>query len=282
MAREPSIIPLNFIVFGEMGVGKSSLINLIAGKTLAKSSSGLKSCTLESTEYTIALSEPQLNVKLFDTVSTQIVPTCGYAKSRPIQVGLNNATMNDKSYLDALVKAHKLVASLQSQGGVHGLLFCIKGGSRILESTQQNYRLFHEFLCQEKVPLALVITNLEQEENMDDWWTNNQNDIKEYGIAPVTQVCITTTRGLKNACEDKYSESRKKVCDMLATLGTGDACSVDVNWFARMCKKLRQFFIPGKALGKSREKMMQTLAKRCKLPKQDAVQLLQLIESDEH
>lgn len=69
---------------------------------------------------------------------------------------------------------------------------------------------------------------------------------------------------------------------MLATLGVGDACSVDVNWFARMCKKLRQFFIPGKALGKSREKMMQTLTKRCKLPKQDAAQLLQLIESDEH
>ncbi|KAG1848069.1 hypothetical protein DFJ58DRAFT_915080 [Suillus subalutaceus] len=234
MAHAPSTAPLNFIVFGEMGVGKSSLINLVAGKTLAKSSAGLKSCTLESTEYTIALSEPQLNVKLFDT----------------------------------------------NQGGVHGLLFCIKGGNRILESTQQNYRLFHEFLCQEKVPLALVITNLENVENMDDWWMENQDVIKEYGIAPVTQVCITTIKGLKNVYEEKYSESRKKVCDMLTTLGRGDACLVDINWFARMCKRLRQFFIPGKALGKSREKMLQTLTKRCKLPKQDAVQLLQRIESD--
>jgi hypothetical protein len=281
MARAPSTVPLNFIVFGEMGVGKSSLINLVAGKTLAKSSSGLKSCTLESAEYAIAMSEPQLNVKLFDTVSTQIVPTCGYSKPRPIQVGLNNAAMNDKSYLDALVKAHKLIASLQNQGGVHGLLFCIKGGNRILESTQQNYRLFHEFLCQEKVPLALVITNLENEENMDDWWSENQNVFKEYGIAPVTQVCITTIRGHKNVFEDKYSESRNKVCDMLAMLGRGDACSVDINWFTRMCKRLRQFYIPGKALGKSRD-MMRTLTKRCKLPKQDAVRLLQLIEVDEH
>jgi hypothetical protein len=189
--------------------------------------------------------------------------------------------MNDKSYLDALVKAHKLVTSLQNQGGVHGLLFCIKGGNRILDSTQQNYRLFHEFLCQKKVPLALVITNLENEENMDDWWTNNQGDIKEYGIDPVTQVCITTIKGLRNVYEDKYSESRKKVCDMLATLGRGDAYSVDINWFARMCNRLRHFFIPGKALGKSREKMLQTLTKRCKLPKQDAMQLLQRIELDE-
>ncbi|KAG1731279.1 hypothetical protein EDB19DRAFT_1340295 [Suillus lakei] len=262
MARAPSTAPLNFIVFGDMGVGKSSLINLVAGKPLAKSSSGLRSCTLESTEYTITIS-PQLNVKLFDTV------------------GLNNVTMNDRSYLDALVKAHKLIVSLQNQGGVHGLLFCIKGGNRILESTQQNYRLFHEFLCQEKVPLALVITNLENEENMDDWWTKNQADIKEYGIAPVTQACITTIRGLRNVYEDKYLESRKKMCDMLDILGRGDACSVDINWFTRMCKRLRQFFIPGKALGKSREKMIQTLTKRCKLPKQDAVQLLQRIEADE-
>lgn len=70
MACPPNTAPLNFIVFGEMGVGKSSLVNLLAGKIVAKSSSGLKSCTLESTEYTIASSEHQLNIRLFDTVST--------------------------------------------------------------------------------------------------------------------------------------------------------------------------------------------------------------------
>ncbi|KAG1725506.1 hypothetical protein EDB19DRAFT_1833744 [Suillus lakei] len=179
MARAPSTAPLNFIVFGDMGVGKILF--------------RFKIRTLESTEYTITIS-PQLNVKLFDTV------------------GLNNVTMNDRSYLDALVKAHKLIVSLQNQGGN-------------MESTQQNYRLFHEFLCQEKVPLALVITNLENEENMDDWWIKNQADIKEYGIAPVTQACITTIRGLRNVYEDKYLESRKKMCDMLDILGRGDACS---------------------------------------------------------
>ncbi|KAG1897015.1 uncharacterized protein F5891DRAFT_1051103, partial [Suillus fuscotomentosus] len=205
MACAPNTAPLNFVIFGETGVGKSSLVNLLAGKTVAKSSSGLKCCTLESTEYTITSSEHQLNVRLFDTV------------------GLNNVTMNGKSHLvDALVKAHKLVTSLQNQGGIHGLLFCIKGGNKILASTQQNYRLFHEFLCQENVPLALVITNLENEENMDAWWAINQGDIKHHGIVPVTQVCITTIMGLRNVYEDKYWESRKKVWDMLATLARED------------------------------------------------------------
>lgn len=41
--------PRNFIIFGEMGVGKSALVNLIAGEQLSKTCSGAHSCTLEST-----------------------------------------------------------------------------------------------------------------------------------------------------------------------------------------------------------------------------------------
>jgi predicted GTPase len=52
-----------------MGVGKSSLINLIAGKELAEISSGAKSCTLDSKEHTINLTDYQRDVRLYDTVS---------------------------------------------------------------------------------------------------------------------------------------------------------------------------------------------------------------------
>ncbi|OAX36697.1 hypothetical protein K503DRAFT_282925 [Rhizopogon vinicolor AM-OR11-026] len=38
--------PSNLIIFGEMGVGKSSLVNLIAGKLLAVASSGAISSSL--------------------------------------------------------------------------------------------------------------------------------------------------------------------------------------------------------------------------------------------
>jgi len=58
----------NFIIFGEMGVGKSSLINLIAGENLAIASSGATSCTLQSTEYKVKLHDSQW-VNLYDTVS---------------------------------------------------------------------------------------------------------------------------------------------------------------------------------------------------------------------
>jgi hypothetical protein len=255
--------PQNFIVFGEMGVGKSSLINLIAGEQVAKSSSGIQSCNHESTGYQIRLSDPQLNVNLFDTV------------------GLDSPTMDSASYLDALVKAHELIVSLQNKGGIHGLLFCIKGG-RVSRTMQQNYRLFYEFLCQEKVPLALVITNLENEVNMDDWWTRNKAHVEKSGVVPVTQVCITTIKGHQNAYENRYFESRKKVHNMLRVLGSAEPYSVDVsNWFVRMCRLLPELLLAAKTLGRSRQKMMRMLTKRCELRKEDAAQLLQRIDSKE-
>ncbi|KAG1764878.1 hypothetical protein EV702DRAFT_1204802 [Suillus placidus] len=255
--------PQNFIVFGEMGVGKSSLINLIAGEQVAKSSSGIQSCNLESTEYPIRLSDPQLNVNLFDTV------------------GLDSPTMDSASYLDALVKAHELIVSLKNQGGIHGLLFCIKGG-RVSRTIQQNYRLFYEFLCQEKVPLALIVTNLENEVNMDDWWTRNKAHVEKSGVVPVTQVCITTIKGHQNAYENRYLESRKKVHDMLRVLGSAEPYSMDVSsWFARLCRLLPEFLLSAKTLGRSRQKMLRMLTKRCKLRKEDAMQLLQRIDSKE-
>ncbi|KAG2040432.1 hypothetical protein BDR03DRAFT_857773 [Suillus americanus] len=255
--------PPNFIIFGEMDVGKSSLVNLIAGKQLAESSSGAQLCTLQSTEYPVAISDSQLNVNLFDTV------------------GLNSPTMNNAGYLDALVKAHELIVSLKNRGGVHGLLFCIKAG-RVSNTIQQNYRLFFECLCQEQVPLALVVTFLENEENMDDWWTIHKPLLENSGIVPVMHVCITTIRGYQNAYEAKYFESRKKVLNMLKELGSRDPCLVDGSvWFARMGKKLGEFLVPTQGLGGSRQKMLQTLMKRCKLPKEDAMRLLQMIDADE-
>lgn len=130
--------------------------------------------------------------------------------------------------------------------------FCIRAG-RVSNTMQQNYRLFYEFLCQEQVPLALVVTNLENEVDMDDWWTRNKAHIENSGIVPVTHVCITTTKGFRNAYEARYFESRKKVLNMLRELGNHDACLVDESlWFARMSKKLREFLVPTRGSGRSR------------------------------
>jgi len=183
------------------------------------------------------------------------------------------------------VEAHKLIVSLEKQGGIHALLFCIRGG-RISSTVQQNYRLFYEFLCHQKVPLALIFTGLENEPvDMDNWWKNNKAQVELSGIASFRQVCITTIMGYNNACEERYLESRRKMHDLLNELGRVPAHSVEVSsWFARMCKKLREFLVPVKLpwlKSLSRENLMkQMLMTRCNLSKEDAVQLLQRISDD--
>jgi hypothetical protein len=88
-----------------------------------------------------------------------------------MQAGLNEPNMNYANYLDAITKARRLIVE---KGEVRGLLFCIRGG-RISETMQKNYSLFYKFLCEEKVPLALVITGLENEpDDMDNWWLQNR------------------------------------------------------------------------------------------------------------
>ncbi|KAF9241822.1 hypothetical protein BU15DRAFT_60722 [Melanogaster broomeanus] len=77
--------------------------------------------------------------------------------------------------------------SLQRTGGIRLLIFCIRGG-RITAVTQNNYRLFYEILCQKEVPIAFVITGLENEPSMEGWWTKNKSEFEKYHcIGPLTQ-----------------------------------------------------------------------------------------------
>ncbi|KIJ05543.1 hypothetical protein PAXINDRAFT_93341, partial [Paxillus involutus ATCC 200175] len=94
-----------------------------------------------------------------------------------------------------------LIRSLRSAGGVDLLIFCIRGG-RLSATLQHNYRLFSEFLCQNQVPIALVVTNLEREQwRMEDWWDQNSESARiEHGIEVVGRACITAIPGLENIC----------------------------------------------------------------------------------
>jgi hypothetical protein len=199
-----------------------------------------------------------------------------------MQAGLNEPSINNATYLDAVVKAHKLIRCLEAEGGIHGLILCIRGG-RISDTVQRNYNLFNEFLCQKQVPISLVFTGLENEQgDMDNWWTQNQAHVEKSGIASVAHACITTIKGYKDVYEERYMESRNKMLNMLDELACGATCPVDADgWFTRVCQKLRQFLAPSKVpwvVGKSRAKMMQVLTKRCKLGKEDAMKLLGRIE----
>ncbi|KIK27911.1 hypothetical protein PISMIDRAFT_674234 [Pisolithus microcarpus 441] len=139
----PNSSSINIVLFGETGVGKSSVINLIAGKSCAKVSADVDGCTMSSTKYDILVDSQPYAV--YDTV------------------GLEEPQMGVNGYYDAIEKAYTLIKTLGDSGGIHLLLFCMRGG-RITATAQSNYRLFHEFLCDRKVPIALIFTGLEREQ----------------------------------------------------------------------------------------------------------------------
>jgi tRNA U34 5-carboxymethylaminomethyl modifying GTPase MnmE/TrmE len=250
----------NVILFGETGVGKSSVINLMAGAQVASTSANLEGCTLEATEYSFALpGEPSLCI--YDTV------------------GLNEPEMGVNTFFGAIEKAHKLITSLHDAGGIDLLLFCIRG-NRITGTMERNYRLFFEFLCEKKVPLAFVITQLEHEDVMEDWWQRNEKTLGQYGMRPVAHACITAAPARVTALATKRAESlsalQKMLHDSLSTPNTPYAKDA-WSWFTSMVDRLQSFLIKSLPKYFRRKFVLKNLKANCKLPDEHAQQLADML-----
>ncbi|KAJ8597346.1 hypothetical protein M405DRAFT_708927, partial [Rhizopogon salebrosus TDB-379] len=161
----------NIVLFGEIGAGKSSVVNLMAGRDRAITSPGTEPCTMQWQEHPIAFDGCVYNV--FDTI------------------GIEDPLLGMKEYLDVIVNAHNLITKLNQEGGIDLLIFCVRAG-RVTATLQTNYRLFYEWMCEKKVPIVLVLTGLEREkDNMENWWTRNKHILAKYEIRVAGHACIT-------------------------------------------------------------------------------------------
>ncbi|KAF8552006.1 hypothetical protein OG21DRAFT_1512023 [Imleria badia] len=176
----------NIVLFGETGVGKSSLINLIAGREVAKTSGDSDACTMSYRPYSFPV----------HGVSYTIWDTRGFDEA--------HTGMGAREYLAAVEEACRLIRELTAAGGVDLLVLCHREG-RITTSTPKNYRLFYEVLCESNVPIAIVVTFLERHKRMEDWWEQNVAEFTKHGMKAAGHACVTGLFGHTKSQESKLA-----------------------------------------------------------------------------
>lgn len=187
----------NVVLFGAAGSGKSSIINMLAGRDVAQVNNGLQGCTFESTCYEVEIHGSKFN--LWDTAGLNEAPT--------------GVVPDNKATLGLL----RLLKNLDS--GVNLLVFCMRG-PRIQDVAPMNWHLFYEIICDRKVRTVMAVTGLELEESMDDWWDQNRGAFEKQEIMPQGVACITAIRGGeiepgRYQLDEEFAESKRKMEDLV-------------------------------------------------------------------
>ena len=225
-SREPlfrkvqGVSPRNVVVFGETGTGKSSLINMLSDSQMAEVSNLAMGCTFQSNPYPIILDD--VPYTLWDTA------------------GLNEGDSGSIPADIALRHLHDLVQNLHD--GLSLLVYCIRG-SRYRDVIKVNYDLFKEIICQGEVPIVIVITGLENEERMEDWWIENEKEFVSRKMRFNGHACVTTTKGKRDMFEEEFEESKVVLREMIKAQCPSDAWVVNSNaWFQRITTRIQEYY----------------------------------------
>jgi len=246
---------MNIILFGETGAGKSSIVNMLAGYNVAKISSKAEGCTFKWDRYPVEISGKHYNI--FDTA------------------GLDEGEEGTMPAEDAVVQLYQLITNVEN--GISLIVFVMRG-PRIKEAAHRNWRLFYEIFCRQKVNGSIIITGLEQEEDMDDWWPENKGHFYSYGMRPFGAAGITATpgklKGSRCIYQEEYDESTSKMKKMIREHAMPDPQRIDkIEWFTDVlwfgCIKV----------GKKSTAEVRRLVDRCGMSSEEAERLAQRLSS---
>ncbi|KAG2153678.1 kinase-like domain-containing protein [Suillus bovinus] len=231
----------NIVIFGAMGAGKSSLVNLIADQDIARTEHNPKRCTLTWTKYVLPkLFDDEMQHNIFDTR------------------GIDDPKLEPNEYHRSIKNASRLLHELDTCGGTNLLVYCVQKG-RDNGTLQSNYQLFREVLYQRQVPIVMVVTCLEDETVMEEWWTRNRASLEASQIVVEGHACVTT---LKNE-DTKYKASREAVRELIQEYAA--VTPVSRGWKHEKISSafMRWIGYPDPEYKKSQEKLQKDLEGRC-------------------
>ena len=236
------------------------MINLLARKYVAKVSSGVFGCTTPSHHYDIS-------------------PT-GNADHTPYRfwdtAGLNEGEQGTVPARDALDLLYNLVKGLRN---ISLVIYCVRG-ARFTDIARVNYDLSWGIMCEGRVPIVLVVTGLEQESDMDQWWTNYGKDVKGMGMTFEGHACVTTTKGRNNLYEQEYLQSADKVWTLVQKHCLPDPLTLTAEWISEVPKRMEAYMREYIARsGKERKFLPKPRRPRPQLPMPSSVCCLELISS---
>jgi energy-coupling factor transporter ATP-binding protein EcfA2 len=232
------------LVFGETGVGKSSIINMLAGATIAATCNDAGACTFDNTRYELPINDYWVNV--YDTIS------------------LNTPQHTKAPGPRAIAMLFKLIRALSGSDGIDFLVMTVRAPASPTGLTLKNYELFHKIFCQERVPVLFVVTGLEYENPMEGWWGRNRQVFEDYGMVFGAHACVTATKGKRlpsggYPLQSEYDSSRETLRNAISSLcRRNEPWKEDADaWFqftlGHLCKSLTAFFDVSQA---GRQKLM--------------------------
>ncbi|KAG1872404.1 hypothetical protein DFJ58DRAFT_437427 [Suillus subalutaceus] len=189
------------VIFGETGSGKSSMINVIAQKQVAKSSNDALGCTFESKRYSVHISGQEF--ALFDTA------------------GLNEGTAGTvpqkqaKQQLTSLLD--KLMSHKSPSDGIDLLVYCVHN-TTAPHAILNTYNTVYSGTCRKKrVPIVVVVTGLESETPiMESWWDAHKEIFTNMHLSG--HACVTTIQEYPDIPEDitrRVAQSSKILRDLI-------------------------------------------------------------------
>ncbi|KAI6011283.1 P-loop containing nucleoside triphosphate hydrolase protein [Pisolithus marmoratus] len=181
---------LSVMVLGEIGVGKSSVVNLITREDIAKVSADTEVCTRFTTRHEVTV----------ESMKVHIWEVSGF--NRPKEDLKRNAT-DFKERLGPI---------LEAKASIDVILLCMRG-QKLTVVTERIFKLIDDIFGQ-SIPIVLVINHLEREEEMEDWWTRNRDKLgASMSRTRHRHVCVT---GLQD--EEYQEKSRKSREELVAIL----------------------------------------------------------------